>query len=188
MPPRRKPPGQIRQSQVVTTFGPGAMVDLPDYAVIIGGLEHWNRYEPFPITEERLAAKVNALLGRDVKFYAPPPDDDDPSAPVTGITAWLFPEWFVAQSEQRNGDIRSRPLVYRTDLEKGMTYRRDREKPVKVVPSTDTERPFILPIVSRCDRCTPVYVRWDSFELAVVSAVMARGPMAAATDSPIRGA
>jgi pyruvate/2-oxoglutarate dehydrogenase complex dihydrolipoamide dehydrogenase (E3) component len=41
MPPRRRgdvrPAGQIRQSQIVTTFGPGAMVDLPDHAVIVGG-------------------------------------------------------------------------------------------------------------------------------------------------------
>jgi uncharacterized protein DUF1998 len=137
VPPRArgslKPPGQIRQSQIVTTFGPGAMVDLPDHAVIIGGLDHWTRYEDYPITEERLAAKVKALLKRDtVKFFAPPPDDEDPSMPITGITVWLFPEWFVAQSEERKGDVRSRPLVYRTDLDRGMTYRRDRERPVKV--------------------------------------------------------
>ena len=31
-----RPNGQIRQSQIVTTFGPGAMVDLPDHAVIVG--------------------------------------------------------------------------------------------------------------------------------------------------------
>ena len=36
-----KPDGQLRQSQLVTTFGPGAMVDLVDRAVVIGGLEHW---------------------------------------------------------------------------------------------------------------------------------------------------
>lgn len=36
-----RPAGQIRQSQIVTTFGPGAMVDLPDYAVIVGGLHNW---------------------------------------------------------------------------------------------------------------------------------------------------
>jgi hypothetical protein len=36
-----RPDGQIRQSQLVTTFGPGAMVDLVDRAVVIGGLEHW---------------------------------------------------------------------------------------------------------------------------------------------------
>jgi hypothetical protein len=158
VPPRTrgnvKPPGQIRQSQVVTTFGPGAMVDLPDYAVIIGGLDHWTRYEQYPITEERLAAKVKALLGRDVKFYAPPPDDDDPSAPITGITAWLFPEWFVAQVEERRGEIRSRPLVYRTDLEKGMTYRRDREKPVKVVP---------VRFVQACSRGHVSDINWKLF-------------------------
>ena len=50
-----KPAGQIRQSQVVTTFGPGAMVDLPDHAVIIGGLDHWRGYNDRLITEERSA-------------------------------------------------------------------------------------------------------------------------------------
>ena len=133
-----RPHGQIRQSQIVTTFGPGAMVDLPDHAVIIAGLDEWSGYRDHPIVEERLAAKVKALLGvPTVEFYAPPPDNDDPTAPVTGITAWLFPEWFVAQYEERDAvtGVRSRPLVHRRDLEKGQKYRRDRkEKAVKVVP------------------------------------------------------
>lgn len=159
MPPRRrgeiKPVGQIRQSQMVTTFGPGAMVDLPDYAVIIGGLDHWNGYDDRPISEDRLAAKVNALLQRDsVRFYAPPPDKDDPTSPITGVTAWLFPEWFVAQSEVRDGSVRSRPLVYRTDLERGMTYRRDREKPVKVVP---------IRFVQACPRGHVSDINWKIF-------------------------
>src|SRR5438270_212125 len=41
-----RPQGQIRQSQIITTFGPGAMVDLPRYAVVIGGLEHWKSRGP----------------------------------------------------------------------------------------------------------------------------------------------
>ena len=138
MPPRRRgdvrPAGQIRQSQMVTSFGPGAMVDLPDHAVIIGGLDHWTGYQERQISEERLAGKVKALLKREgVRFFAPPRDKDDPTAPITGVTAWLFPEWFVAQFEVREGGLRSRPLVYRTDLQNGM-YRRERERPVKVVP------------------------------------------------------
>lgn len=150
-----KPAGQLRQSQVVTTFGPGAMMDLPDYAVILGGLDHWSGYAERPITEERLAAKVTALLRRDsVRFYAPPPDPDDPSAAITGVTAWLFPEWFVAQSEMREGSVRARPLVYRTDLEKGMTYRRDREKPVKVVP---------IRFVQACPRGHVSDINWKLF-------------------------
>lgn len=58
------PHGQIRQSQIVTTFGSGAMIDLPDYAVIVAGLDHWNGYQDHPIVEDRLAAKVRNLLGR----------------------------------------------------------------------------------------------------------------------------
>ena len=36
-----RPHGQVRQSQVVTSYGPGAMIDLPNHAVIVGGLEGW---------------------------------------------------------------------------------------------------------------------------------------------------
>lgn len=141
-PPKKRgtvrPAGQIRQSQIVTTFGPGAMVDLTDHAVIIAGLDHWTGYKDHPISEERLAAKVKALLGvPSIDFFAPPADRHDPNAPnadVSGITAWLFPEWFVAQYEERNiaTGARSRPLVSRMDLVKG-SYERDKKR-YRVVP------------------------------------------------------
>ena len=38
-----KPQGQIRQSQIVTTFGPGAMVDLPKHSVLVAGLDYWSK-------------------------------------------------------------------------------------------------------------------------------------------------
>lgn len=126
-----RPAGQIRQSQIVTTFGPGSMVDLPDHAVIVGGLDTWTGYRDRPVFEERLAAKVATLLGlQQVEFFAPPPDTEDPNAPPTGITAWQFPEWFVAQFEDRNRDEnrRSRPLVHRTALVRGLKYERERQK------------------------------------------------------------
>lgn len=129
-----RPNGQIRQSQIVTTFGPGAMVDLPDHAVIIGGLDHWSGWREHRITEDRLAAKVKALLNLpSVDFYAPPPDAEGPGAPITGITAWQFPEWFIAQTDARPVDgVRSRPLIHRADLTRGV-YEFDRKK-YKVVP------------------------------------------------------
>lgn len=161
MPPKGKgntrPAGQIRQSQMVTTFGPGSMVDLPDHSVIIGGLDHWSGYQGSPIDEERLAGKVRTLLGWDsVRFYAPPPDSDDPGAPITGVTAWLFPEWFVASmTERREGGVRSRPLVYRTDLDRGITYRRDRTTPpAKVVP---------IRFVQACARGHVSDINWKLF-------------------------
>jgi hypothetical protein len=132
---KKRPAGQIRQSQIVTTFGPGAMVDLPEHSIIIGGLDHWSGWRDHRVTEPRLAAKVKALLEiPSVDFYAPPPETDDPAAPLTGITAWQFPEWFIAQidEKEREPGVRSRPLVHREDLVKGF-YLRDR-KPSKVVP------------------------------------------------------
>ena len=34
--------GQLRRSQVTTTFGPGALIDLPSESAIVGGLDTWD--------------------------------------------------------------------------------------------------------------------------------------------------
>src|SRR5208337_5131888 len=57
---KKKPHGQIRQSHVVMTFGPGSMFDLPNQAVIIGGLEYWTKGDE--VHEPRLLAKLKDLL------------------------------------------------------------------------------------------------------------------------------
>jgi hypothetical protein len=157
--PRRRgdfrPHGQIRQSQVVTTFGPGAMVDLPDHSVIIGGLDNWSGYRDRQIFEDRLAAKVAKLLHMpSVDFFAPPADKDDPNAQITGITAWQFPEWFIAQGDFHppGATVRPRPLVHRGDLVKGQ-YELDRKK-YKVVP---------IRFVQACPRGHVSDINWKVF-------------------------
>src|SRR6266700_2987973 len=92
-----RPHGQIRQSQLLTTFGPGAMLDLPNHSVLVAGLEYWSKGGE-EVIEARLTEKLKRLLDLQVlKLYTPPPDQEDPTAPQTGITAWQFPEWFIAQ-------------------------------------------------------------------------------------------
>jgi hypothetical protein len=116
--PRLRPHGTIRQSQIITTFGPGAAADLPEHGVIIGGLEFWHG-DKQPIREERLVGKLEALLElRGLKLFAPPVETDDPTTPIRGITAFVFPEWFVARYVDRSCNWRSRPLVHRRALEK----------------------------------------------------------------------
>ena len=56
-----KPQGELRQSQVVMTFGPGSMVDLPKHSVLIAGLDYWSGGGT-EIFEARLAAKAARLL------------------------------------------------------------------------------------------------------------------------------
>jgi hypothetical protein len=117
--PNARPHGQVRHSQVVTTFGPGALLDLPSQSVIVGGLDHWSGVGE-EVHEPRLAEKLKRLLSLPaLKLFAPPPDNEDPTAPRTGITAWLFPEWFITQDVQRGGATRSRMLVHRKALTRG---------------------------------------------------------------------
>jgi hypothetical protein len=131
MKPRPKPHGQIRQSQVVTTFGPGALVDLPKYAVIIGGLEFWTPMGP-AIPEPRLLAKLETILEvPGLALHAPPADPQDWDAPPAGITAWQFPEWFLVQHiETENGGSlrRARRLVHRKELTNGKWIDEDKKK------------------------------------------------------------
>ena len=132
--------GEIRQSQIISTYGPGSMVELPDHAVLIGGLDHWYG-QMRPIAEERLAAKVSNILRiPDIKMKAPPVDESDPKAARTGIAAFKFPEWFIAQLDPpvtwkhpgTEKEYRTRPLVHWERLVKGKYD--DGRKKFKVVP------------------------------------------------------
>ena len=105
------------------------MVDLPKYAVVIGGLEHWKGRGP-EIFEERLVDKIKQALELSaVRLYAPPPDSGDPGAPMSGITAWQFPEWFIGTGDEERGEsYRSRPLIHRQQLVSGKYLGSDRRK------------------------------------------------------------
>ncbi len=118
----KRPSGQIRRSQIVTTFGPGAMLDLPNHSVLVSGLDHWSEGRE-EISEPRLVDKLKRLLDLPtLQLFSPPPDNDDPAAPPTGITGWQFPEWFITQdvrSKAPEAPSRSRMLVHRLALTKG---------------------------------------------------------------------
>jgi len=107
-----RPDGQIRQSQLVTTFGPGAMVDLVDRAVVIGGLEHWgygkNGYVALddPRLRRSLVPRLKALdpdldLAREGYFRMAPEGDARDPWPNVGVRALEFPRWFVCHSCRR---------------------------------------------------------------------------------------
>jgi hypothetical protein len=123
-----RPHGQLRQSAVLRGSGPGAMVDMPSYAVIIGGLDFW-KGEMKQLFEPRLKVKITQLLQiPDVKLFTPPAASNDPTASQTGIDVFRFPEWFTAQYEDRPAEgVRSRPLVHQKALVNGR-YQRDRRR------------------------------------------------------------
>jgi hypothetical protein len=141
MPPsnRRKaappPLGEARQSQVLQLYGPGAMVDLPDYSLLIGGLDFWNDRGCDLIHEPRLLTLVRQATGAARVDLRTPPKEVDPLKNISGsIKALRFPEWSVAQkvSERMAFGIpcRARPLVHFNDgcISDWRTYQDDEGK------------------------------------------------------------
>ncbi|MEY4565234.1 MAG: hypothetical protein RLY14_204 [Planctomycetota bacterium] len=136
--PGGRPHGQIRRSQLLTSFGPGSMLDLPNHSVLVGGLDSWSTGGE-AIIEPRLVDKLKQLFDpplQSLSLLTPPPDLDDPTASQTGITAWQFPEWFITQdvdAEAAKHGIRARRLVHRRMLTKGK-FIDDAQKKQNVVP------------------------------------------------------
>ena len=130
-----QPDGELRRSQLITTFGPGALVDLVHDAVLISSLDYWKNSDGWQTIEEpRLRDRLAAQLlkqGRPLRlegaFRLPPDGDKEHAHPGRGIQAKEFPEWFVCQG--------CRALVRATSLErKRERYVHDCQGAVECVP------------------------------------------------------
>jgi len=95
----RTPVGDVRPSQLLWTYGPGALVDLPNLSVLTMGLDRWETDRCRPIQEARLLANVRSILGPQVDSLRMPPvrdrEDIDPfSAEANiGVPVKPFPRW-----------------------------------------------------------------------------------------------
>ncbi len=129
----KRPDGQIRQSQMVTTFGPGSMVDLVDRAVVIGGLEHWGYgSDGFvslddPRLRRSLIPRLKSLdpnldLASENYFRLAPECDLREASTRVGVQALEFPRWFVCQGCRRLARARD------AFEDKGGRYRHQCEK------------------------------------------------------------
>ncbi|WP_069874880.1 DUF1998 domain-containing protein [Streptomyces malaysiensis] len=97
--------GSVRPSHLMFTGGVGALVDLPNFSVMVKGIDHWSYAGvPDPVIEEpRLRKAVNRALRR----YGPnqvselraapwiPGTDTDPKgyAARIGVPVTPFPQW-----------------------------------------------------------------------------------------------
>lgn len=120
-----------RQSQLITTFGPGAMVDLPTRSVLIGGLDRW--FAPkdtyTQIDEPSLARYLENWLrergrideGRTLRLLTPPLAAGARSGDLPGVDVTVFPTWFVCERVEApkigEQERRGRRLVRWQDLD-----------------------------------------------------------------------
>jgi hypothetical protein len=96
--------GEVRPSQLMFTYGVGALVDLPKLSVIVTGLEDWPANPEYarPVNESRLLEAVKFHLPSVERMLTPPavtetgapPDPLDPIMQI-GVPVAAFPRWMV---------------------------------------------------------------------------------------------
>lgn len=95
----KTPVGAVRPSQLLWTYGPGALVDLPNLSVVTMGIDRWEQGRCQPIQEARLLANVRRVLGDQVESLRMPPladgDGIDPfsAEALVGVPVKPFPRW-----------------------------------------------------------------------------------------------
>ena len=91
--PRAITLGELRPSQIITTFGPGAVIDQPTASLMLAGTDHWSVSEDQRIDEPRLRA-----LLRVRNLYRPRVRSD---RAMRGVPAFVFPTYLVCPRCQR---------------------------------------------------------------------------------------
>ena len=74
---RKSEVGELRPSQVLTTFGVGSIVDLPHLSAMVMGLDDWPIAHSREISEERLLLSVQEVLGPQARQLLTPPQVEE---------------------------------------------------------------------------------------------------------------
>ncbi len=127
-----KPRGKMRMSSAMLGAGPGAMLDLPDAAVLVAGLDHWGNPLKPGLSASRFVEVPDARLQEYVRrsldapgpvrlFHVYPAETEAGAAPEQGgLRAWEFPEWYVTRDAvdpaRSSARVRSRYLLRREAL------------------------------------------------------------------------
>lgn len=139
--------GELTPSQVLFTYGIGAIVDLPYISTIVMGLDDWEHPYPTVIGEERLLQVVRAILGPQVaRLLAPPvaPEQAGPPNPfdeshTIGVPVAAFPRWMLCPRCRSLASLDSGLFQLKADL-----YRADKTRYVHVnCPSAGSPPPVV---------------------------------------------
>jgi hypothetical protein len=91
--------GGVRPSQLIHSYGPGSVVDLPGLSVILAGVDRWDVHHTERLVEPRLVGAVRALPGcGQVTEFRTPPWIEETGSPFdewarVGVPVHPFPRW-----------------------------------------------------------------------------------------------
>lgn len=140
--------GDLRPSQILTTFGVGSIIDLPNMAAMVMGLDDWPIHYSAEINEERLLASVQNALGSQVKKLLTPPRAEETSATpnafdersYVGVPVAPFPRWMVCPSCQLLAPLSSGLFTLKTE-----PYRPDRARYIHTNCTKPGKSPTVVP-------------------------------------------
>ncbi|ASU79335.1 DUF1998 domain-containing protein [Actinopolyspora erythraea] len=124
----RRRVGSVRPSHLMFTSGVGALVDMPNFSVLVRGLDDWNynevrgREDWKPITEPRLLSAVQGIFGKNVKELLPAPwldgIDQDASGPASrvGVPTVPFPSWLRCTACNELAPVDSRMFGFENEV------------------------------------------------------------------------
>lgn len=108
--------GELRPSQLLSTFGVGSLIDLPNLSAMVMGLDDWDTSHSTEIVEDRLLRAVQRVLGAQVaRLYTPPRAEESPGvhegwfeeSRLIGVPVAPFPRWLVCSRCRLLGPIAS---------------------------------------------------------------------------------
>lgn len=123
--------GELRPSQLLWSFGIGAIVDLPNLSVVVAGTDEWQQANATPVPEARLLAGVRRVLGPQVERLLAPPIPPPSNAPYNpfseearvGVPVIPFPRYLRCPICQTLAPFDSALFQLKTDA-----YRPDRTR------------------------------------------------------------
>jgi hypothetical protein len=119
--------GELRPSQLITTFGPGAIMELPEFSVIIAGIDKWEKKLCEKINEPRLIRKLGIQ-----EILTPPASKFDSVTYEGTLPAYRFPRYLVCPACRKLGT----PEKFYINEGTQVAYCQcNRENPVKAFPS-----------------------------------------------------
>lgn len=83
--------GELRRSQTITTFGSGALIDLPKFSGIISGIDKWPVGQ-LPETAKIHERNLEVMLGK--KFFYQISSPETEIGTTFSVPAYRFPGWY----------------------------------------------------------------------------------------------
>ena len=115
---KKKVVGKLRKTQLITTFGSGAIADMPDYSVVIAGYDYWKDKSPV-LHELNLERLLKVSYFKEPYVSDTQDDNMKPDVPAFRFPYWhfcpdpncgrLMPYWNFGSAEDHNSCAHGHP-------------------------------------------------------------------------------